>query len=133
MGMQRRRKAPASTRPAERNPYEVLGIPQSASSDEIRRAYLEGVRRSPPERDPEGFKAIRAAYGFLKEAEKRRSLDLNLFRQASGLDLGRGEEADFTALFRERLFQLLLASSDLYSRSFEAWFSDLEEEVKKLS
>jgi hypothetical protein len=44
------------------DPYQVLGVSPGASLDEIRQAYWEQVRAHPPERDPEAFKRIRAAY-----------------------------------------------------------------------
>ena len=33
-----------------KNPYDVLGVPQSASDDEIKRAYRELTRKYPPMR-----------------------------------------------------------------------------------
>lgn len=44
------------------DPYQVLGLEPGASLEEVRRAYFEQVRAHPPERDPEIFKVIRAAY-----------------------------------------------------------------------
>ncbi|MGQ9793530.1 MAG: J domain-containing protein [Anaerolineae bacterium] len=44
------------------DPYQVLGLNPDASPEEVRRAYFQQVRAHPPERDPETFKAIRAAY-----------------------------------------------------------------------
>ena len=44
------------------DPYRVLGVSPDASLADIRRAYWEQIRLHPPERDPEAFKLIRAAY-----------------------------------------------------------------------
>ena len=44
------------------DPYQVLGVSPGASLEDIRRAYWEQVRAHPPEREPEAFKRIRAAY-----------------------------------------------------------------------
>jgi len=44
------------------DPYRVLGVQPDASPEEIRSAYFEQVRAHPPEREPEAFKIIRAAY-----------------------------------------------------------------------
>jgi len=52
------------------NPYKVLGVERNAAPDEIKRAYFALVREHPPERDPDGFKRIRAAYDKLKGAER---------------------------------------------------------------
>ena len=46
--------------------YEVLGLTPGATSDDIKRAYFQLVRRHPPEKDPEQFQKIRHAYEVLK-------------------------------------------------------------------
>ena len=46
--------------------YEVLGLTPEATSDDIKRAYFQLVRRHPPEKDPEQFQKIRHAYEVLK-------------------------------------------------------------------
>jgi len=55
------------------NPYEVLGIPESADDGMIRRRYLELVRTYSPEHDPERFAAIHAAYDKVKSLDQRLS------------------------------------------------------------
>lgn len=62
------------------NPYSVLGLKRGASHQEIRRAYFRQVREHPPETDPEGFKAIRAAYEQLRSVEQRAETDLYLLQ-----------------------------------------------------
>lgn len=49
------------------DPYDVLGVPRNASAAEVRRAWIEGVRRHPPDRDPEGFQRLREAHDRLKD------------------------------------------------------------------
>lgn len=49
------------------DPYEVLGLEHTADTETIRRRYLELVRRHSPEREPERFAAIRAAYEELRD------------------------------------------------------------------
>ncbi len=44
------------------NPFAVLGIEETADDEQVRAAYLAAVRRSPPDRDPEGFRRVREAY-----------------------------------------------------------------------
>jgi len=110
----------------------VLGVGETASFDEIRKAYLQKVRKSPPERDPENFKKIRQAYGLLKDAEKKRRLDFTLFRRVSGLEIKSGGEYNFTAMFKSRIFEILLESSDLYVRDFSKYFRDIDREVEQL-
>jgi DnaJ-class molecular chaperone len=54
------------------NPYRVLGIAEDTDDDEaIRQAWLEGVRRHPPEKDPEQFARNREAYEMLRDREAR--------------------------------------------------------------
>ncbi len=114
----------------EKTPYEILEIPETASMAEIRKAYLKMVRRHPPEREPGAFKEIRTAYGRLKDSAERQKLDLSLFKTES--DLGNNNmqvDFDFSALYLERIFQVLLASSDLYIREFNHGFRDMDKTV----
>lgn len=53
------------------DPYEVLGLGGDASEAEIRRRYLELVREFPPDRAPERFTAIHAAYEALRDPARR--------------------------------------------------------------
>jgi DnaJ-domain-containing protein 1 len=50
---------------------EVLGIPDGASEEEIRAAYLRKVKEHPPDRSPEEFEKIRDAYETLREPRRR--------------------------------------------------------------
>jgi hypothetical protein len=43
----------------------ILGVAARTPPREIRRSYLRQVRRHPPERDPEGFQRVRAAFELL--------------------------------------------------------------------
>jgi curved DNA-binding protein CbpA len=58
------------------DPYKTLGIEPSATQAEVKQAYFTLVREHPPERDPEGFKRIRAAYEKVKSAGERAETDL---------------------------------------------------------
>jgi preprotein translocase subunit Sec63 len=53
------------------DPYEVLGLPRDADEAAIRTRYLELVRESPPDRAPERFAAIRAAYDEVRDPARR--------------------------------------------------------------
>ncbi|MGK9166789.1 J domain-containing protein [Inquilinus limosus] len=63
------------------DPYAVLGVPRTASDDEIRRAYRKLAKKYHPDLnrgDPgaeERFKAVSSAYDLLGDAEKRRRFD----------------------------------------------------------
>ena len=62
------------------DPYSVLGVPRTASDDEIRRAYLKLVKELHPDVNPaktahERFKKVTSANDILGDAEKRRAFD----------------------------------------------------------
>jgi curved DNA-binding protein CbpA len=48
------------------NAYETLGVSSNAGEGEIRSRYLQLVRDFPPDRAPEKFAEIRAAYDELR-------------------------------------------------------------------
>ncbi len=63
------------------DPYLVLQVSRAATQDEIKQAYFSQVRLHPPEREPEAFKQIRAAYDQLKTPEKRVEADMRLLEE----------------------------------------------------
>jgi curved DNA-binding protein CbpA len=58
------------------NPFAVLGLEETADDEAVRAAYVAALRTSPPDRDPEGFRRIRAAYEALQDKERRLALRL---------------------------------------------------------
>lgn len=53
------------------DPLVILGIPGSATADEIRAAYLAKIKEFPPDKDPAKFEAIRDAYEILKNPYRK--------------------------------------------------------------
>jgi hypothetical protein len=49
------------------DPYQVLGLGPDADAAAVRSRYLELVRRHSPEREPQRFAEIRAAYDRLRD------------------------------------------------------------------
>lgn len=49
----------------------LLGVEPGATAEQIRRAYLRRVKAVRPERDPEGFKALRQAFESLRDGTPR--------------------------------------------------------------
>jgi curved DNA-binding protein CbpA len=49
------------------DPFRVLGLPPDAGEVEVRARYLELVKKFPPDREPERFREIRAAYEAAKD------------------------------------------------------------------
>jgi curved DNA-binding protein CbpA len=61
------------------NPYRILGVAETADDAAIKQAYLEQVRKYPPEQQPETFQAIRSAFEMIQSRRDR--LRYRLFEQ----------------------------------------------------
>ena len=59
------------------NPYDTLGVPRTASAEEIKKAYRKLAREHHPDQggDESRFKEIQGAYDLLSDAEKRKAYD----------------------------------------------------------
>lgn len=53
------------------NPYDILGLDPDADDKTVRNAYLEAVKRFPPEHYPERFSAVNEAYQTIKDEDSR--------------------------------------------------------------
>lgn len=58
--------------------YDDLGVAQSATPQEIKRAYFKGVRQHPPETDPLGYQRVRTAFETLSDDRERAGYDASL-------------------------------------------------------
>ena len=47
--------------------HQILDVKPDANAEEIRKAYLGLVRKHPPDRDPDKFREIHAAYQMLND------------------------------------------------------------------
>src|SRR3954453_14796256 len=63
------------------DPYETLGIARTATAAALKQAYFALGRPHPPERDPEMFKQVRAAYERLRDPATRIETDMLLLER----------------------------------------------------
>jgi curved DNA-binding protein CbpA len=53
------------------NPFLILRVSPGAGDPEIRRAYLDAIRKYPPESEPVRFQAISHAYEQIRDEKSR--------------------------------------------------------------
>jgi molecular chaperone DnaJ len=89
---------------AKRDYYEVLGIPKTASKEEIKKAYRQLAIKYHPDRNPgskeaeEKFKEASEAYEVLADEKKRAAYDQFGFAGVEGMS---GGVHDFSSVFRD--------------------------------
>ena len=66
--------------------FETLGLKPEATEGEIRARYLELVRAFPPDRAPERFAEVRAAYDELRDTLRRFASEVLTLRTVDTLD-----------------------------------------------
>lgn len=104
------------------DPYAVLGLARAATSAEIKQAYFNLVRAHPPEREPDTFKRIRAAYERLREPDKRLETDMLLpVRWPAPARKRRAPQLDL-AVHREDVLAAAHAVTDLERRDWREHF-----------
>jgi molecular chaperone DnaJ len=90
---------------AKKDYYEVLGVSNGSSGDDIKKAYRKLAIQNHPDRNPgdkraeERFKEATEAYEVLANAEKRQAYDQFGFAGVDGF--GGSGAHDFTSVFRD--------------------------------
>ncbi|CAK3880291.1 hypothetical protein BAUCODRAFT_32535 [Lecanosticta acicola] len=98
----------AGEAPTEINPYEVLGVPQDASQDDIKKAYRKAALKHHPDKatpdDKQSahtkFQEIAFAFAILSDERRRKRYDTT-GRTEESLDLD-DDDFDWTTFFREQ-------------------------------
>jgi len=78
-----------------RDPYQELGVPKSASADDVRKAFRKLAKQHHPDTNPgnkdaeEKFKRVSAAFDILGDPEKRKKFDAGEI-DADGRERARG-------------------------------------------
>src|SRR6476620_5350036 len=91
---------------AKRDYYEILGVPRTASADEIKKAHRKLVRKYHPDVNKdnkaaeEKFKEVQEAYDVLSEPGKRRNYDQFGHAGVGGGGPGGSGNADVWEQFR---------------------------------
>jgi curved DNA-binding protein CbpA len=107
------------------DPYAVLKVSRTAPPDEIKQAYFAQVRLYPPEREPDAFKRIRAAYDRLRTPENRLETDMCLLEEwPRSAHSGHLPEPDLS-IHAEDLLILLKADTDLARTDFRKDFREV--------
>lgn len=77
------------------NPYQVLGVSQTADEDIIKKAYRKAAKECHPDTHPgdkraeERFKEIGEAYRILSDKQKRKEYDARVAQRERGSATGR--------------------------------------------
>lgn len=105
--------------------YQILGVPQNASGEEIKKAYRSLAKKHHPDANPEDagageqFKEISEAYTILSDADSRRKYDqLRRFGGLGGFRPGTGP-APGPEAGRSFRFEDLGGIGDIFSSIFD--------------
>mmetsp|Transcript_36785 Transcript_36785/g.93747 ORF Transcript_36785/g.93747 Transcript_36785/m.93747 type:complete len:374 (+) Transcript_36785:27-1148(+) len=103
--------------------YKVLGVPRTATDNEIAKAYKKMALRHHPDKNPndkeqaaENFKVITEAYEVLHDADKRRNYDQ--FGKLAGPGGGGGGQEGMNFQHADDIFKAFFGGNDPFSMFF---------------
>jgi len=111
---------------AKRDYYEVLGVPKTATKDEIKKAYRRLAIQFHPDKNPgdkaseEKFKEATEAYEILGDDQKRQAYDQFGFAGVEGM--GGTSPQDFSNVFHD--FEDLFSGFGDFSSIFGSFFGE---------
>ncbi len=111
---------------AKRDYYEVLGVPKTATKDDIKKAYRRLAIQYHPDKNPgdkaaeEKFKEATEAYEVLSDEQKRQAYDQFGFAGVEGM--GGASQQDYTNIFRD--FEDLFGGFGDFSSIFGSIFGE---------
>ncbi|XP_057442492.1 chaperone protein dnaJ 1, mitochondrial isoform X2 [Lotus japonicus] len=116
--------AAAYSSSAERDYYRTLGVSESASQDEIKKAFHSLAKKYHPDANKNNpsakrkFQDIREAYETLRDSKKRAEYDMMRSRGSENIEYGDADTERFKNAFRSH-----------FSDSFHNVFSEIFEEA----
>ena len=99
----------------KKNPFDILGLQESASQGDVKKAYFDLVKQFSPEKHGEKFKEIREAYDLLKDASKR--LEVEVFQFTKPPDTIK-QEGDISPV-------------EITKQAFYLWFQQEETDLER--
>ncbi len=112
---------------ARRDPYEILGVGKSATSEEIKKAYRKLAMKYHPDRNPgdksseEKFKEATDAYSILADPDKRKKFDQFGYAGVEGMFAGGGNPFSGSDIF-EGFEDIFGGFEDIFSSFFGGGF-----------
>lgn len=95
-----------------KTPFEILNIPERCTDEEVKAAYLERIRQYPPERFPEQFKKINAAFEQVKTERNRIAARIFQFAPFQLNDLWDAIKTEEKRIPTEKLIRIISEISD---------------------
>ncbi len=105
-----------------KTPFEILNVPTDADDRQIKKAYLDAVRRYPPEKYPGQFQKIRAAYERIASEKARVEymlFDTSLPDAGEMVDLLLAGSGRKQGPLQDRFREILVRGLDTYCRHFD--------------